>query len=665
MLRNGRFQGIVWDNLAEEHKKYWLLLRKRYGFHPIEGASGASGDSLDTIAQRSIRSCAAQLWEKWNVQQPSYNSVLPNLLASYLEEALCDHLIVTFAYRFYCENLETAPRDRYWRKIQDATEVYSDASNFHKKYGSYENNLESIVKKYKELLAADLSNAEHSLEARQKNLQQMIKDVASDKLIESGGTTEHHRESCIQAELLANAHEVCTLEKETLTTQKQLVEGLLSSLNVDFFKKEGLFAPGWIFAFAMATNWKKSPLRVKEGEFGFILDGQKMPKRNQLVRLTDFIGNNEWSRLLLKQEKNSIPLLSYIPAESQRKHLLSQTASIMEFRVPSNDPESSPDSEKWEKICDVVLEASIYPAPRKLPPVNPTTFVGLAFNSGGEFPQGLPAQEYNLKITRKGNHTKGETVTEKSAESSQSDSSKAETVIIPPEIQYVFNSYLLEQNFHGYAVATVMNCIAARPPQQLTNEQLERYVKMIRVTRLHAPFVHASLIRLLAQEITAGRDVEWVDSYITYLNEVSLPILEEAFLCNVYHAYASCPVEVVFKKIEESFLGRSVGKDGILNTEIHMNLTVKNKGFPQITSAVKEILQERARQALRCNRLVYYRLIPKGKDHCSTYSKDFNYLVDRIVMGGYVAGMGNRLLPTVVSEGELMYNPGVCTAFDD
>ena len=133
MHRNGRFQNIEWTDLREKHMKYWQILEEKYGLQPIESEFS---DSLDIIAQRCIRQCAAQLWEKWCIPRPSRNIdylISPYLLENYLAAALCDHLIVTFAYRFYCDNLEDAPRDRYWRNIQDTAEIYSDASNFHKK----------------------------------------------------------------------------------------------------------------------------------------------------------------------------------------------------------------------------------------------------------------------------------------------------------------------------------------------------------------------------------------------------------------------------------------------------------------------------------------------------------------------------------------------------
>ena len=369
MFRNGRFQNIEWTNLPQKHRKYWQILEEKYGLQPIKSEFSAS---LDIIAQRCIRQCAAQLWEKWCKQRPAYNIdylIPPNLLENYLSAALCDHLIVTFAYRFYCENLESAPRDRYWRDIQNAAETYSDASNFHKKFKVFDEDLENIIKNYKELLNTDLKCAKGALDAQQRNLRQMRQNMSLDKSTESSDTVEGQRESYIREKLVASEYKGYTSTKRNLSKQEQLIQRILDSMNSDHFRNEDLSAPSWIFSFAMATNWRKSPFRVTDGEFAFAGDQQDKSKSNRLERLTDFIGNSEWSRLLLKPEKESIPLLSFTPIESRRKQLLSRTASIMEFRIPTTDPRSSSYSEDWKETVDIVLRSSIYPTPRELPPV--------------------------------------------------------------------------------------------------------------------------------------------------------------------------------------------------------------------------------------------------------------------------------------------------------
>lgn len=129
MFRNGMFIDLIWDKIEEKHKKRWEILKNRYKVvaqtdstwqkertEPIEH-DGNRKNILDQIADSCIDQCRKYLFcrciDKLQEEKEDYRNTI-NAEDDYLNSSmynnfridLCDHLIVTFTYRFYFENLK-------------------------------------------------------------------------------------------------------------------------------------------------------------------------------------------------------------------------------------------------------------------------------------------------------------------------------------------------------------------------------------------------------------------------------------------------------------------------------------------------------------------------------------------------------------------------------
>ena len=121
MYRNGAFTDLKWDGVSENHKCHWDDLKSYYGFSDetisLNKDRLSSQMNLDALAENCIYQCKDLLFslvpiECLPMRNSRYdgNQDFPDsirvLMEQDLRQALSTHLVVTFAYRFFCENLE-------------------------------------------------------------------------------------------------------------------------------------------------------------------------------------------------------------------------------------------------------------------------------------------------------------------------------------------------------------------------------------------------------------------------------------------------------------------------------------------------------------------------------------------------------------------------------
>lgn len=146
MYRDGNFQSLRWNMLEASHKAHWEKLSSVYGLEEPEKLLKSEAQKkdmpvLDQLAELCICSCQNYLFSLTPVKDVSnvFNDVLtaPDDLPRrirrdmphHFELALRDHLIVTFAYRFCCDNLEPRSFDDYVNTLFDYIAEFDKTAN--------------------------------------------------------------------------------------------------------------------------------------------------------------------------------------------------------------------------------------------------------------------------------------------------------------------------------------------------------------------------------------------------------------------------------------------------------------------------------------------------------------------------------------------------------
>lgn len=166
MYRNGAFTGLKWDSICENHKCHWDYLESYFGFSDDTLSINTrylSGQTiLEALAENCICQCRDLLFSlapiellPMNNSRYDGNHDFPDSIRALMErdltQALSTHLIVTFAYRFFCENLEPQSLNRYSNilfncknarcasknKLQIHEDEKSEYNNWKRKYESF------------------------------------------------------------------------------------------------------------------------------------------------------------------------------------------------------------------------------------------------------------------------------------------------------------------------------------------------------------------------------------------------------------------------------------------------------------------------------------------------------------------------------------------------
>lgn len=207
MYRNGAFTDLKWDGVSENHKCHWDYLESYFGFSDeilsLNTRCPSRQTILDDLAENCICQCRDLLFSLKPIEcLPMRNSrydgnqdfsfTIRTLMEQTLIEALSTHLIVTFAYRFFCENLEKQSLNRYSNilfdcknaeylqkdKLQMHEDKKSEYNNWKRKYKSIfqEMGIETENPKENE----DTHNKENKNPPKEETFLTYLQDVASD-----------------------------------------------------------------------------------------------------------------------------------------------------------------------------------------------------------------------------------------------------------------------------------------------------------------------------------------------------------------------------------------------------------------------------------------------------------------------------------------------------
>lgn len=531
MMRNGRFVKLQWDELEKEHQNYWDTLQERYNLCIKKINSSAS---FDDLAKQCVQMCYDYLFflEEWDITHEKLvdlpwetnvkctKNEYREYFANYITPALCDHLIVTFAYRFFCDNLEPLDKKECLKRGFGCTCQFTQDS---------------------------VNTAPDRLERN---------EMQHDFFKVNGKILDKYKDSLLS---ITNSYKV-QLQNCELDFDNKLTDLLQERTLADQF-----LAPNWLFTLTMARGWKNSPYKAKK------------KITNGLVGLTKFANNNTWLPLLLRTQDKSKRNMHHL-YEPYYHNLGEKEAAEAEAR----------------KTCSA-LELRIDDAH--------DPYVAIAFPPGY-----LQASKEPISQTYFFKNTKGK-------------------IEIPKELQYVFNNYLLERNFHWFALATSLDLLLKNSPDTFWYKDWQ-YARLLQIVRLRAPLAHTALIRIMEPnfwKLQDNMDIAWINGYINKLNSIALPILEELFLLGVYHSFD-------FEEIPSQIYNSFQAKDAL--------------------------------DRCRYDRLNLYRLIPqkdKG-NHCENLNSDFLKSAEKLVDSAYLSGIGAEF--RIPSFERYTYNLGACTAFD-
>ena len=536
MMVRGMFKNLAWQRFSQEHKEHWKIIETKYG---ISDSYFTPPGSLDDLAKECVHICRQHLFSSrsypadyevpdgWRPWEPN-----THLDAVHLEErlttALCDHLIVTFAYYFYLENLEPRKISDCFNEVFRCKNLFAQGTNNQPTKDEYREIKHDFVK---------------STWVKYQNYVKSIKSAINR-----------------YQEVLENCRKTAEMPWDDLAAD--LLESFDVPESVPSSKKDCSLGINWLFTLAMACNWINSPFSMK---------GEKIAIEKERDDWTEclykFIADNSWSRLLLKEQKGSTRIcnLLFYPTKRYADEFDAKTVPILERHFAE------------------------------------VPFVAIACDADKTYSGALPGQTY---------HVRG----------SQSQ------IMIPPDLQFVINCYLLERTFHGYALSSVTAWLRSDLFDRSYGTHI--YSQLLMITRLQAPLLHVPLMELLCDTIFEDRewrvapDVYWINDYINYWNSTALPILEEMFLWGIWSHYS---FEEVFVEIEKSIM---------------------ESGDP----------------CRRCDRLNFYRLVPKAvrRQHLEGYDKNARQQLVGLFNAAYLCGMGC----TGYSNDTTQFEVGLCTAFD-
>lgn len=158
MYRNGAFVNLDWDRLDIEHGGLWERLRKYLGLQDWNPLAAASETRLDFLAKECVSRCRELLFSLLPIECLPHRNILridcPDFpqdvrirMESNLTQAVCDHLAVTFSYRFLVENLE--PKTLYQYKDRITHILYCTGSTESKKRGDCDEVSNEVKNAYK------------------------------------------------------------------------------------------------------------------------------------------------------------------------------------------------------------------------------------------------------------------------------------------------------------------------------------------------------------------------------------------------------------------------------------------------------------------------------------------------------------------------------------
>lgn len=496
MLRSGQFDNLQWNKLAEAHTANWELLQTKYGLSLQQTISTAS---LSEVAVQSIQDCWEYLFTDgakcrtgWQTGSP-LGILSAEVLKELLAPDLCNHLLVTFAYRFFCDNLSP-------RTLPECLDTV---------YGCLNDSLRIKYKyKYKRKETDKATGQETKIPVEDKDgMRELRSNFMKPKERSCGAYDEK-----INAVLSHCGQELQDLYSRLISEAVDLTPQVNSDLLL--IKKEAIIragelyaAPNWAYSISMACTWTNSPLAEKGGRLVFARDYHNQD--NLLNRLTYFLGSSEWGPILFGEatpgSKRSAHF-AYKPASQTKETLdemerwqLQVSPSLMELR-------SGSDNQDFVSVPYVKEQTYRHSLP-------PQSYAIIGSDSRYEIPSEVQ-QMLNCYLVERTFHGYASVIA----------------------IEYIKR----RQTFHLFDYYR----------QQY--EMLSATVRL-RAPLLHPAWIRLTdyLIGETGQSETA---IPWIEGHIDYWNHFALPILEEHFIQNVWSRYREDSIDVVLAEIEKALM---------------------------------------------------------------------------------------------------------------
>lgn len=458
------FSDLAWDAIREQHQKNWDVLKNSYGLIP---PSGFKERSLAEIARDCVCTCSKYLGSQTGSNVPPY-----------CFSSLVDHLLVTFAYQFFCDNLEPKHLTKYLKILFDCTYLRNESQD----------------------------QEENFLSNRRKQYRKWIQEITN---------IQKH----CQCDLDASISSPISLSPDT-----------------------ALLPPNWLFSLTFSGSGIMSPFKIGLDAFHFVKfmeNKGKNPNLTLVEKLTNFLVKSDFIPLLIKQETRNTSMVytSYVPRTQYIEPPL-----VLELReaisIPNPPEHGNICITKWDNLGKVQR----IEMPRKRPFESVSRpFTALPWQKDSYITTTpLPAQSYSPK-----------------------NKCCSHDIIIDQELQLLFNSYLVECNYHGHAIAKILNCLFRHPPGENNPRNNRAYLALLTmVPRIRAPISHAAFIEFIDNVISrrlsdlerssfGNEMLRWGNQFIDQLNKEGLPVLEEFFLWSVCEQISSA--EQVFLEIKRCF----------------------------------------------------------------------------------------------------------------
>lgn len=134
MYRNGAFKNLVWSRAGVNHQHQWDYIKSYFGFSDEFISPICSTDFAKAPLDYLAKTCISQCWDllfsltpleylpgnlKNDNDKFDFHPSIRLLMGQSLTQALSTHLIMTFAYRFFCENLVPKSLAQYSNAIYE------------------------------------------------------------------------------------------------------------------------------------------------------------------------------------------------------------------------------------------------------------------------------------------------------------------------------------------------------------------------------------------------------------------------------------------------------------------------------------------------------------------------------------------------------------------
>ena len=113
------FSDLTWATIRERHQGHWTNLRSVYG---LPQPTTFPNRGLEQIASDCVNVCSKYLLPQSGMKEISLDELKQNAINRLLP-SLVNHLLVSFSYHFYYDNLQSKTLREYWDIFFDCTDA--------------------------------------------------------------------------------------------------------------------------------------------------------------------------------------------------------------------------------------------------------------------------------------------------------------------------------------------------------------------------------------------------------------------------------------------------------------------------------------------------------------------------------------------------------------